>query len=732
MEMYWMTETKLRELFSKMTPEEKVGQLVQLDGSFFQDSSLATGPRESLGLSQKMVDCAGSVLNIAGAARIRRLQSSYLKRSRLGIPLLVLCDVIYGYRTVYPIPIALGCAWDPDLARESCALTAEEAAAGGVGGTYAPMADLVRDARWGRCRESTGEDPLLNSRYASAMVEGFQQGLGGETGQGIAACVKHFAGYGAVEAGREYNTVDMSERRLRGAYLPSYHAAVKAGCRLVMTSFNTVDGIPSTGNRHLVKDILRGEWGFSGVVISDYASIREMKTHGVAENDRDAAELAMNAGVDIDMMTGCYANELLPLVGEGRISSRQIDEACLRVLRLKNDLGLFEDPFRGFSEADENTHTFTPAMLSQSRKAALESSVLLKNRGGVLPLRPGTKVSLIGPYADMRSLLDAWAMKGDSEHWATLHEAMAEALGPDFVGCAPGSELLDPPQGSPQKADKMIADAKRLASGSDLVVLALGEDTSQSGEASSRTELTLPACQTRLLDAVSACGKPVVLVLFNGRPLVLTDVVPKVDALLEAWFPGTEGSRALCDLLTGHANPSGRLSMSFPRAVGQEPLYYNHFNTGRPFTPGKRGAVKYVSKYIDCPNEPLFPFGFGLSYHTAEYGELTLSGETLKPGGSLSAHVTVKNTGTVPGTETVQLYLRDLVGSVVRPVLELKDFQKLALAPGEAKTAEFTITEPMLRFYTRSMKFESEAGRFAVFAGPNSVELRRAEFTFVK
>jgi beta-glucosidase len=736
-----MTEKKLRQLLKKMTPAEKIGQLVQLDGACFQETAMAVGPRAALGISDKTVERCGSVLNVSGAARVRRIQTEYLSKSRLKIPLLFMADVVYGFRTVYPIPLALGCAWDPALAREDNRLTAQEARAGGIHVTFAPMVDLVRDARWGRCMESTGEDPELNSRYAAAMVKGFQDGMA--KGRGIAACVKHFAAYGAVEAGRDYNTVDMSERRLRGEYLPSYRAAVDAGARMVMTSFNTVDGVPSTGNRWLMKDILRKEWGFDGVVITDYAAIRELETHGVAASDAEAAALAMDAGVDIDMMTSCYANQLAPLCKGGRLNEKKIDAACLRVLTLKNDLGLFEDPFRGCTEEAEQQETCTPAMRTQACRAAEESMVLLQSKNDVLPIKKGKKIALIGPYAENRDMLGAWAVHGDRTLCATLREAMEKTFGADFAGWTRGCDLVedtagfgalgDSPKDQPKpltqkQRTKELANAKALAEQSDVVVLALGEHPLQSGEAGSRTQLRLPECQQKLLEALSACGKPIVAVLFGGRPLVLTDVLEKTDAVLEAWFPGTEGAHALCALLTGAANPSGHLTMSFPYTEGQEPLYLRHLNTGRPADENAE-PQRFTSRYLDSPNRPLFPFGYGLSYHKAEYGTLKLSAKKLHPGEELTATLAVKNTSRFSGTEVVQLYLRDVVASVARPVLELKDFRRVTLEPCEAHTVKFTITEPMLRFYTRSMKFASEPGKFEVFAGPDPNHLSKAEFT---
>lgn len=738
-----MTEQQLGALLARMTLQEKIGQLVQLDGGCFGAGDIATGPRAKLGVNQQDVDLCGSVLNVLGADKVRAIQAAYLERSRLKIPLLFMADVIYGYQTCYPIPLGLGATWDPDLIREDYRLTAEEAAADGCMVTFSPPVDVVRDARWGRCLEMPGEDPVLTARFARAMVEGFQNDWGPT--HSMAACVKHFAGYGAPEAGREYNTVDMSERRLRQEYLPGYKAAVDAGCALVMTSFNTIDGVPATANRWLMDQVLRREWGFDGVVITDYAAIQELICHGVAADDRQAAELAMNATVDIDMKTPCYAHELEPLVRAGRITEAQIDAACLRVLRLKNRLGLFEDPYRACDAARAAAVTCTPEKLAAARKTCNEALVLLKN-DGALPLKKrGQKIALIGPYADSQDIIGMWAIHADRRHSVTVRAAMAEILGEDGFATAQGCEMLDDysvlgefgniPAFNHSLAGGMDAAgmercALQAAAQADVIVMALGEHMLQSGEAGARTDITLPAPQKALLKKVRAAnpGKKLVLVLFNGRPLALADVLEDCDAILEAWFPGTAGGRSVCDVLFGDYNPSGRLTISFPWNVGQQPLYYAQFNTGRPAKTSTHSG-RFVSRYLDSPNDALFPFGYGLSYHTAEYGAPVLDAAVLHKGGTLHASVTVRNTGTVAGTETVQLYIRDLVGSVVRPVLELKDWQRVTLQPGESRTLRFAITEEMLRFYTREMAFASEPGGFEVYTGPNSAALQMAAFT---
>lgn len=735
-----MTEQALRDLMTQMTLEEKIGQLVQLDGGCYGAGETATGPRQKLGITQKMVDMSGSVLNVLGAEKVRDIQTRYLARSRLKIPLLFMSDIIYGYKTVFPIPLGLGCTWEPELIYKDYQIIADESQPDGGMVTFSPPVDLIRDARWGRCMESPGEDPWLNAQYAGAMVRGLQSGL--DEGKGIASCVKHFAAYGAVEAGREYNTVDMSERRLRQDYLTGYKAAVDAGAKLVMTSFNTIDGVPVTANRWLLHDVLRKEWGFDGVIITDYAAIQELKAHGVAANDREAACLAMNATVDIDMKTPCYAAQLEPLVKDGVLREEQIDAACWRVLKLKNDLGLFEDPYRGADAAKAETEANAPAHAEAARVTARKAMVLLKNAGGMLPLdKNGKKIALIGPYADSADIIGMWAIHADRSRVDTLRAAMERQLGHKLAwtpGCVTIEDLstlgefgnIPAFQGTSANEATAAAwehEAIELAEKSDVLVLAMGEHMLQSGEAGSRTEIRLPTCQTKLLKKLHACGKPIVLVLFNGRPLDLTGIEPYCDAILEAWFPGTAGGEAVCDLLFGDAEPTGRLTTSFARSVGQLPLYYNCFNTGRPVV-GSGHSGRFTSHYLDCPNDPLYPFGFGLGYHTAEYSAVMLDKTVLRRGETITASVKVTNTSDRVGTETVQWYLRDFVGSVVRPVKELKGFARIVLNPGESQTVNFTVTEEMLRFYTQGMKYESEAGRFAVMAGPNSAQLQRAEF----
>lgn len=747
-----MKNEELKALLDSLTLEEKVGQLVQLSGDFFtDDEAMKVGPQQKLGIDPTMVELCGSVLNVSGAEKTRAIQEAHLARDPHKIPLLFMADVVYGFRTVFPIPLGFAASWDPELVQACYAVAAEEARAAGIHVTFAPMLDLVRDARWGRCLESTGEDPWLQSAYARAMVNGFQGEDADLAHVGIASCIKHFAGYGAVEAGREYNTVDMTERRLREMYLPPYRAAVEAGCELVMPAFNTIDEVPATANEWLLDDVLRGEWGFDGTIITDYAAIQELIAHGVAADAAEASELALRAGVDIDMKTACYANNLCELVRSGRVDEALVDRACLRVLALKNKLGLFEDPYRDVSTEAEAAAFLTPEHRALARKLAAESMVLLKNDevagtgAPVLPLAEDSqaKIALIGPYADTKALIGLWAVHGNMNDSVTLREALTEVAG-ERVAYAKGCPFLEDDSGlgmfgyaggesssvSAEERAALREEALAVAAAADVVVMALGEHPMESGEGGSKTDLRLPRIQRELLAEVRALGKPVVVVAFSGRTPVLTDVAADADALVEAWYPGTEGTRAIADILFGRVNPSGRTAMTFPYATGQAPIYYNAFNTGRPErTSGHTN--RFTSRYVDCPTDPLYPFGYGLSYHECAYCDLRLSGDTLSADGILTASIEVENVSAVAGDEVVQLYLRDVYGSVVRPVKELKGFQRVHLEPGERATVSFEIAEPMLRFWRRDMTFGSEPGRFEVMVGRNSDDVLTAEFELV-
>ncbi len=745
-----MKEEKLQELLDSLSMVEKIGQLVQVPGPVLEAQGQELGVRDALGISEEIIQNVGSTLNVVGADQIRRVQKAYLEKSRHKIPLLFMADIIYGFRTVFPIPLALGCTFDPELLKKLCVATSKESVAAGAQVTFSPMADLVRDARWGRCLESTGEDPYMNCRYAAAMVEGFQEGLQEEgAGKGMASCVKHFAAYGAPEGGRDYNTVDMSERRLRQEYLPSYKAGVDAGCEMIMTSFNTVDGIPSTGNKWLMDDVLRKEWGFEGVVITDYAAIAELMAHGVAEDGKEAARLAMEAGVDIDMCTDCYANNLEALIREGSIDETQLDQAVMRVLRLKNKLGLFEDPFRGADAVREKEEILTPKHRGLAREAAIKSMVLLENKEELLPLcredfQGEKKIALIGPFADNRDSLGMWAIHGDKDAVVTVKQAFLENIAPESLVCTEGCETMlaedytdllafyeqtGKAAWSTEKRKGEMERALALAAEADVAVLALGESELQGGEGGSRTKLTIPGDQLELLRRVRKCARKVVVLLFGGRPLILDEVKELADALLLVWYPGTEGGHAICDVLFGSREPEGRLSMSLPRSVGQMPLYYNAFSTGRPYD-GKT-PIRFFSRYTDCDNTPLYPYGYGLAYHKAAYGPVHLDSHTLDREGTIEVSVEIANESSRAGMETAQLYIQDMAGSVVRPVKELKGVCKVFLEAGEKKTVTFQVTEDMLRFYGKRLRYESEPGKFRVTIAPDSSCQLQEEFNLV-
>ncbi|MET3548760.1 beta-glucosidase [Paenibacillus favisporus] len=719
-----MDNRQLIELLHQMTLEEKIAQLLQLTANFHEGGeSQITGPLEEMGITESMVTASGSVLGLSGAQSVIDVQKSYLSKSRLGIPLMFMADVVHGFKTIFPIPLAIGCSWDTELAEKSAEIAARESAVSGIHVTFAPMVDLVRDPRWGRVMETTGEDPYLNSLFARAFVRGYQGGSLKEEPERLAACVKHFAAYGAPEGGRDYNTVNMSERNLREQYLPAYKAALDEGCEMVMTSFNTVDGIPATGNEKLMRGILRDEWGFDGVLISDWASIREMIAHGAAEDDGEAAYRAIRAGVDIEMMTPCYVQHLPGLIESGRVDEALVDEAVMRILRLKDKLGLFDNPLRGADPEREREVLFCQEHRNVSYELATKSSVLLKNEGGLLPLAPGKKVALIGPFAQSDDILGWWSCVGVKEDAVKLGTALQERLAEGQLVIAEGSGVVSVEQ---SQIDAAIA----AAQDADVIVLALGEDSAMSGEGGSRTNIRLPEAQLELVRQLKKVGKPMAAVIFNGRPLDLHGIIDEADAVLEAWFPGSEGGAAIADILIGRVNPSARLTMSFPHSVGQIPVYYNHYNTGRPMNPDKT-EERYVSKYIDSPNDPLLPFGYGLSYTTFEYGELKLSGNEITANQPLQVSVNVTNTGDRAGIETVQLYIRDVAGEVVRPMRELKGFVRLELAPGESADAVFTITEEQLRYYHSDLTQASDPGTFQVFVGPNSRDTLAESFRLV-
>lgn len=726
----------LEELLKSLTIEEKVGQLLQLAPFLFNDNNKGeiTGPMKDMGIGANEINNAGSVLGISGAKEMKEIQYEYLAKHENKIPLLFMADVIHGYRTIYPIPLALGCSWDLEMAEESARVAAKEAAAGGIHVTFSPMVDLVRDPRWGRVMESTGEDPYLNGLYARAFVRGYQGDL--TSHENIAACVKHFAAYGAAEGGRDYNTVNMSERNLREYYLPAYKAAIDEGARMLMTAFNTVDGVPPSGNEWLMRDVLRDEWNFDGVVISDWGAVAELIPHGVAEDGKEAAEKSIKSGVDIEMMTPHYVHHLKQLIEEGKVDERILDEAVLRILQLKKDLGLFENPYRGADEELEAKLILCDEHRESVRRAAEKSMVLLKNEG-VLPLsKDVNKVAVIGPFADNHMILGGWSWQGRFEESVSLKEGLINKLGADRVLVANGCESEIPERVKTAMSEEGFEEAIRVAKEAEVVILALGEHFDLSGEGGSRTNIKLPNVQEKLAKKILELNKPTAVVLFNGRPLDITELSGQVTDILEAWYPGTEGGNAIANVLFGDVNPQGKLTMAFPYNVGQVPVYYNCFNTGRPKVKEYGdihtfGDERYCSHYLDAPNVPLYPFGHGLSYTIFSYGEATISKTAITENDKLTVKVTVKNDGKVAGIETVQLYIRDISGSVVRPVKELKGFKKVTLAPGEEEEVSFEINEEMLRFHTLRNGFASEKGKFVAMVGTSSRDVQELTFELV-
>ena len=701
-------EQKIDSLLVRMTLEEKLGQLNQL--------SVDQQPTpEQLALVRKGL--VGSFLNLTGAAATRDAQRIAVTESRLRIPLIFGHDVIHGYRTIFPIPLGEAASWDPEAVQAAAHVAGREAAAAGVHWTFAPMVDIARDPRWGRIAEGSGEDPYLGSAMAAARVRGFQ-GADPRSPDAVLATVKHFAAYGGAEGGRDYNTVDLSERTLREAYLLPYRAAVDAGAATVMTSFNEIGGIPSTASPWLMTTVLRREWGFRGFVVSDWTAINELLNHGVAASRGDAGKLALEAGVDMDMVSRIYVDDLPALVRTGRIPVALVNEAVRRVLRAKAALGLFDDPYHGASPERERAVLLAPEHRQLARRVAEEAIVLLKNDGQLLPLGSRVRsVAVIGPLADDKvAALGSWPGRGDPRDAVTPLEGIRARAGSVTVVYAKGCGITD-------TASAGFADAVTAAKQADVVVLVLGEAGDMSGEAASRANLDLPGIQPRLFEAIYATGTPIVLVLMNGRPLTIPWAAEHVPAIVESWFLGIETGPALAAVLFGDVSPSGKLPVTFPRAVGQIPLYYNHKNTGRP-----TGPDKYTSKYTDLPVTPLFPFGHGLSYTTFSYSDLRLSSPRITPAGTESVSVTVTNTGSREGVEVVQLYVHDEVASVTRPVRALAGFRRVSLKPGEARTVEFQLTPKELGLYNQNMKFVVEPGRFRVFVGGSSVGGLEAEF----
>lgn len=731
-----MLEKDLTELLRDMSLEEKIGQLVQLSGSYFKEEALVTGNLRALRGRDRVIGQAGSTLGLYGAEKLRTLQKRQMEQQPHHIPMLFMLDVIHGFRTIFPCPLGQGASFSPELAEKCAEAAAREAAVSGVHVTFSPMADLVRDARWGRVMESTGEDAFLNGKMAAAMVRGFQ-GENCCNRDRVAACVKHFAGYGAPVAGREYYNVELSEHTLREDYLPAYGEAIEAGCELVMSAFHTWNGIPCSGNSWLLREILRDEMGFEGVLISDWGAVGEMIAHGFCGDEAEAAAKALVAGTDIDMCSNVYAEQLAEAVRGGKVSEELVDEAVLRVLRLKNRLGLFENPYKDGDREREKTVILCGEHRELAREAVSKSVVLLKNEESVLPLR-AEKIAFIGPYIEEEDMDSAWAVTGRTEDQVSIRQAAEEALKNCRLNFARGCTLLDnrttgaryyyevPETEWKRENTERLREAEEAAKDAEVIVLCLGEHRAQSGEAASRADICLPKVQLELLKHMAALGKPIVTVIFSGRPLLLREVRELSNAVLMAWFPGTEGGHGIVDVLTGRYNPSAKLPMSVPYSVGQLPMSYDSYTTGRPRrndTPGD-----YVSGYLDVPNEPMYPFGYGLSYTEFSLSEPEVEKETLAAGETLGVTAWLENVGTVAGTETVQLYIRDLVADRVRPIKQLKGFQQITLQPGERCRVRFEIREELLRFHRADGSFSSEPGRFRVWIENSSRTREGVEF----
>lgn len=707
-------------LMDKMTVEEKIYQLVQ-----FSSDGTITGPKQGENYITRIEQGkVGSVLNAYGAENTRKIQEINLKKSRLKIPLLFGFDVIHGYKTIFPINLAMASSFDPSAVELAAKVAAAEASSAGVHWTFAPMVDIARDARWGRISETSGEDPYLGIQMAIANVRGFQ-GENFSQANTVLACAKHFAAYGAAESGRDYNTVDMSERVLRETYLPPFKAATEAGVKTFMTSFNEISGIPSTANRHLLHDILKGEWKFDGVVVSDYTGVNEMIAHGFAKDDQHAAQLAINAGLDMDMVGATFMTTLKKSYDEGKVSIETINDACRRVLEVKYDLGLFDDPYRYSDVKREKSTIYKPEFLEASLEVAKKSIVLLKNQNQVLPLKKEQKIAFVGPLCeDEFHIIGSWAALGDRNGYAvSVREGVEKLIG--------NTAKITFDKGVDIEGNKREGIQKALdnAKNADVIVAVMGELENMSGEAASRTDIDLPGIQKEFLEALKSLGKPIVLVLMNGRPLTLSWENDNMDAILETWWTGTRGGDAIAQTLFGSNNPSAKLPVSFPRNVGQLPLYYNAKNTGRPYLGATDPEQRFKSRYLDVDNSALYPFGFGLSYTTFAYSNLKLSKAMIGFGEKLVISVDVTNTGNFDGTEVVLLYVKDEVGSVTRPVRELKGFQRVALKTGEKKSVSFEISSDDLRFYGIDMKFIAEAGDFRIFVGGSSSADLESSFT---
>lgn len=717
-------DTYVSQLMSRMTLEEKIGQLNLLPGGDIVTGKEMDSPLAQLTREGKL----GAVLSLRDPVKIKALQQIAVKKSRLGIPLLFGYDVIHGFQTVLPIPLAQACSWDTTAIRLGAEMSAREATSQGIDWVYSPMVDIALDPRWGRIAEGSGEDPFLGSCIAKVMVEGLQGHYGPENAM---ACLKHYALYGAVEAGRDYNTVDMSHVRMYNQYFPPYEAAVRAGVGSVMSSFNLVDGIPATANPWLINDVLRRQWGFDGFLVTDYGSIGEMVIHGMGDLAACSAE-ALKAGTDMDMCSNAYSTHLLQLVKEGKVSEAEIDQACRRVLEAKYKLGLFKDPYRFLNAKRAKTALYTSEHRALARELAAKTFVLLKNDGNTLPLKRQGTIALIGPLANDRSnMVGSWSTADKPELYSTLKEAMERAVdGKARVVYAQGCNIYDDsatqadcsfgrpiPRVDSNKAEQEALAAARQA---DVIVCAMGEMTEMSGESSSRADLSLPEAQMRLLRQFCAMGKPVVLLNFSGRPTILKWESEHCQSILNVWFGGSEAADAICDVLFGDKVPTGRLVTTLPQCMGQIPIYYNHLNTGRPVAEGAKKYYKYQSNYIDVRNDPLYPFGYGLSYTTFAYSQPQLSADRIAHGGSVTASVTVTNTGQRDGDEVVQLYVHHPAAQIARPVKELKGFRRVHLKAGESQRIDFLITPDMLKYKDGNGRDILDAGTYDIMVGPNS------------
>lgn len=714
------TEQRVDSVLRLMTLSEKIGQMNQVSSKEDPTGQLTECSNEEELIRSGQV---GSMLNVVGVERTRHLQEIAVNDTRLHIPLIFALDVVHGYKTISPVPLAESCSWDMDLIEKSARVAAEEATASGIQWTFAPMVDIARDPRWGRVMEGSGEDPYLGSAIAKARVRGFQ-GTDLSAYNTMAACAKHFVGYGAAEGGRDYNTVDISKQRLRELYLPPFSAAVDAGVATFMNSFNEVMGVPATGSTYLVRDILKGEWNFPGVVVSDWGSVAELIPHGVAEDKCDAAQLAVTAGCDMDMEGYCYVSSLEKLVREGVVSESLIDDAVRRILRLKFDLGLFDDPYRYCDAEREKAEILSAEHRKVVREMACKSIVLLENREGILPLDNRCKnIGIVGPLADNPDdMLGSWCARGDGKDAIGILQGIKQAVGKGVrIRYAKGCEI----EGDDRSG---FSEAVQVAENSDVVIVCVGENRFMSGEAASRTRLTLPGVQRELLKAIKETGKPIVLLLSNGRPLVLDWEKENIGTIVECWQLGSEAGNAIADVLFGKYNPSGKLTMSFPYNEGQIPVYYNAKSTGRPYVPN----VRYVTRYLDCPNVSLYSFGYGLSYTRFEYGELKLDKDTMFPGEKLRIDVSVANVGNYDGEETVQLYIRDVCSKITRPEKELKGFKKVFLKKGERTDISFELSLADLEYVLADGSRESDPGLFEVFVGGNPDDVKKAEFILVQ